>query len=182
MFNADVMLFAAEHGDEETINPILPTVNELFYAAVFFLLLWALMKWVFLPPVVRVMQARSDKMREDLDAAEHARAQAELATATYQENLASARAEATRLIEDARGAADARRAEIVGAAEAEVARLRSEAADEIRGAKEAALGELRETIGSVAVQAAEAVVGRQLDPAAQQQVIQAHLDRTPSVN
>lgn len=182
MLNAQVLVLVAQTADEDSINPILPAVNELFYAAVFFLALWALMKWVFLPPILKVMQARSDQVRQDLDAAEHARAQAELATANYQETLAAARAEATRIIEDARAQADARRGEIVGEAEAEVARRRAEAAEEIAAAKAEALGQLRETIGSVAVSAAEAVVGRQLDSAAQQGVIDEHLSPSPSSN
>jgi F0F1-type ATP synthase membrane subunit b/b' len=39
---------------------------------VFFLLLWALMKFVLLPPVLRTMNARDDKVREDQQAAEAA--------------------------------------------------------------------------------------------------------------
>ena len=42
-------------------NPILPVVNEMFWTLVFFAILWALMKFVLLPPVMRTFQERADK-------------------------------------------------------------------------------------------------------------------------
>ena len=176
-----VLLLAAEEGVvEEASNPILPTMNELFWGAVSFLALWALMKFVFLPPITKVMAARSDKLREDVDAAEHAQAQAELAVAEYEASLTSARAEASRIIDDARAKADDRRKEILAAAEAEVATARQAAADEVAEAKEAAMVELRESVAGIAVGAAEAVVAKRLDAAAQVQVIEDYVNRAGS--
>lgn len=178
-----VLLLAAEEGVvEETSNPILPTMNELFWGGLTFLALWALMKFVFLPPILRVMQARNDKLREDLDAAEHATAQAELATAEYEAGLTSARAEASRIIEDARAQADEQRKQLLAAAEAEVATLRQEAAAEVAAAKAAAMEELREGVAGIAVGAAEAVVQKRLDAAAQMRVIEDYVNRAGSTN
>ena len=53
-------------------NPILPTINEMFWAAVVFLLLWSLMKFVLLPPITKLMATRADTIRGDLQAAEAA--------------------------------------------------------------------------------------------------------------
>ncbi|MCC5953744.1 MAG: F0F1 ATP synthase subunit B [Acidimicrobiia bacterium] len=180
---ATALIIAAEGAEEASdVNPILPATNELFYAAVTFFLLWALMKWVFLPPLQKVMAERDDKVRGDLDAADHARAEAELARARYDEELSSARAEASRLVEDARGRAEAKRAEILAAAEAEIAELRAAANAEIAEAKAAAITELRQSVASIAVSAAEAVVQHQLDAAAQQRVIEDYVNRSASVN
>ena len=180
---SSLLLLAAEEGVvEETSNPILPTLNELFWGGVTFLALWALMKFVFLPPIVKVMQARSAKLREDLDATEHAKAQAELATAEYEAGLTSARAEASRIIDDARAQADEQRKEILAAAEAEVAGLRQEAAAEVAAAKAAAMEELRDSVAGIAVGAAEAVVRKRLDAAAQLRVIEDYVNRAGSAN
>ena len=40
--------------EEKTSNPILPTANEMFWGGLTFVLLWALMKWVLLPPITRL--------------------------------------------------------------------------------------------------------------------------------
>ena len=60
-------------GDAEAVkNPILPTINEMFWAAIFFIALWTLMKFVLLPRITKVMDGRTDKIRDDLAAAEAA--------------------------------------------------------------------------------------------------------------
>lgn len=177
------LLLAAEEGAvEEASNPILPTQNELFWGAVTFLLMWALMKYVFLPPIMKAMEARNAKLREDLDAAEHATAQAELATAEYEAGLTSARAEASRIIEDARAKADEQRKQLLAEAEAEVATMRQAAAAEVAAAKAAAMEELRDGVAGIAVGAAEAVVRKRLDAAAQMRVIEDYVNRAGSTN
>jgi F-type H+-transporting ATPase subunit b len=166
----------------EIVNPILPVPNEMFWGAVFFFVLWALMKWVFLPPVQRTMQRRADVMRSDREAADTATTLAAEEAANYEQSLASARAEAVRLIEQARGEAEQERRVVVGAAETEAAAMRAAAAAEIAEAKVAAMSQMREGVGSVAVSAASAVVNRDLDPAAQQSLVQQYLDQANSAN
>lgn len=170
------------HAAEEPSNPILPATNELFWGALMFCLLWALMKYVFAPPVVKVMQERDAKARTDLEAGDTARQQATLAVGEYEASLASARAEAGRIIEDARTRADAQRRELLAAAEAEVAAMRQAAAAEVAAAKSAAMAELRNGVASIAVSAAEAVVAKRLDEAAQLRVIEDYVNRAGSAN
>lgn len=181
---ATALLLAAEEagGEEETINPILPVENELVYAAIFFLLIWVLMKFVFLPPVVRTMDARSAKIREDLDSADHAKAQAELSVAEYDAALTGARAEAARIVDDARAQAESKRREVIAAAEAEVAAERQAAAAEVTEAKAVAMGQLRSSVAELAVQAAEAVVQQQIDAEAQTDVIERYVNQAGSSN
>ena len=183
MTYATVTLLAAG-GEQptETINPILPVDNELFWGGLMFLVLWALMKWVFLPPVQRTMAARADRIREDLAAADEARAQAAADAEGYDQSLAEARAEAVRIIESARTEAEEERRRLVGAAEAEAAQVRAAAAAEVAEAKRAAMAQLRDGVGEVAVSAASAVVDRPLDPAAHRDLVQQYLDRATSAN
>jgi F-type H+-transporting ATPase subunit b len=180
---ATVTAAAAEaEATAEVVNPILPVANELFYGGLFFIVLWALMKWVFLPPVQRTMAARADKIRDDLAAADEAKALASDESTTYEHALAAARAEAVQVIEAARTEGELERRRIVGEAEAAAAAMRAAAAAEITAAKQSALAELREGLGSVAVSAASAVVDRPLDPAAQQSLVQQYLDQSASAN
>ncbi|MCX7621689.1 MAG: F0F1 ATP synthase subunit B [Acidimicrobiales bacterium] len=163
-------------------NPILPTGLELIYGGASFLVLWALMKFVLTKPILKIMQDRADKVRGDLDAADRARASAEEAIAQYNAALASAKAEATRLIEDARAQGEAKRRELMAAAEADVAAMRAAAAQEVAQAKAAALAELRGEVATIAVDAAKAVIGKDLDLAAQRPIVDDYLSRSGSLN
>ena len=104
---------------EEVANPILPTGNELIFGAAFFLVLWALMKFVLLPPVMKVMDDRDAKVRGDLDTADGARAQRETLVAEYEAALAAARAAATAEVNEAKAVAMAQlRGQVAGIATA----------------------------------------------------------------
>ncbi len=166
----------------EVKNPILPVNPELVWGGITFVLLWALMKFVLLKPVVAGMEARKEKIRGDIQAADDAKARADAAKADYQASLASARAEATRIIEDARAAGEAQRRELIAAADAEVAAMRAAAADEIAGAKAEAMTRISGDVASIAVGAAGAVVGKQLDVDAHRATVDQYLSRTGSSN
>jgi F-type H+-transporting ATPase subunit b len=179
-----ILLAATEAGEAvaETKNPILPEVSEMLWAGVFFLLLWALMKFVLLPPVLKTMNDRDDKVREDHQAAEHAEMVRTTKLSQYEEGMAGARAEAVALIEAGRAEGEAQRREAVTAAEAEVAEQRAAAAAEIAEAKARARGELTGSLADIAVGAAEAVVQKPLDRSAQVQVVEDYVNRTGSQN
>lgn len=167
---------------KEQSNPILPEPFELVSGAITFLVLWALMKYVLLKPLQRTMADRTDKIRDDLSTADSAKAQGESAVAEYDATLASARVEASRIIDDARAQAEARRKELVAAAEAEVGELRSQAAAEVGAAKAEALASMRSSVVTIAVQAAEAVVQKRLDEGAQRSIVDDYLNRVGSQN
>jgi F-type H+-transporting ATPase subunit b len=168
--------------EEETTNPILPTANELFWGAVCFALLWALMKWVLLPPITRTMERRAAKIREDLDAAESTEAKADEELRNYEDSLVSAKAEAVRIIEDARSQADEQRKSVVTSAEGDAAAVRAEAAGEIADAKDRAKAELQGSVAAIAIQAAESVVQKQLDRDAATRAVEDYVNRAGSQN
>ena len=161
----------------EAKNPILPVMNEMFWTLVFFAILWALMKFVLLPPVMRTFQERADKLRDDQQAADEADATRVDRLEQYEAGLAGARSEAVRIIEQARAEGDAERRTQVGAAEAEVAAMRAAAAEEIAGAKERARNELTGSITDIAVGAAEAVVQKSIDRSAQVRVVEDYVNQ-----
>lgn len=167
----------AEEHEEEVANPILPTSNELFWGALTFALLWTLMRWVLLPPILKVQEERAAKVRADQEAAESAGADAAALQQDYDATMAGVRSEAARVIDDARHAADQRRAEVMASVEAEIAADRARAASEVEAAKGVALDELRLGVGALAVEAARAVVQRDIDGAAQQAAIDDYVRR-----
>ena len=151
--------------EEKKINPVLPKGFEIFWAAVFFLALLALMRYVLLPPIRRLVAERDDKIRGDLASAERTRDELIRARAAYDAALAGARAEANGIIDEARQAADERRSELFAAAESEIAALRAAAQEEINEARARALSGLRSEVVDLSVNAASKVIGSPLDKA-----------------
>ena len=99
----------------EVANPILLVAEELIWGGACFLLLWALMKFVLLKPILKTMDERAERIQRDLDAAERARDEAAASLAEHEASLASARVEASQIIDAARAEAEARRREILAA-------------------------------------------------------------------
>ena len=150
-----LLALAAEAGEEsDPPNPVIPEVNEIIWAAIFFFALWALMKWVLLPPILRAIENRAETIQGDRDAADEAAAALGEARREHEAALAEARAEANQILADARAAADERRAAMQAEADAEIAELRRAAQAEIDQARAEALTSLRGDVSSLAVGAA----------------------------
>ena len=60
----------------EAPSAIIPELDEIIWGGAAFLILFGFMWWKGFPAVQRAMQARSDKIASDLDAAEAAKTQA----------------------------------------------------------------------------------------------------------
>ena len=102
-----------------------PAVSEMIWGIIAFAVVaFALMKFAF-PSIKKVLKTREDKIRGDIEGAEHSRAEAEQLVEQHRAELAGARGEADRIIEEARVAAEAVRQERITAAEAEAAEIRA---------------------------------------------------------
>ena len=151
------------HGGVEAPNPILPATNEVIWGAISFFILLILMAKFAFPAIMKTMQARTDRIREDLDEATRARTEAQSVLEEYQRQLSDARAEANRIIEEARQTADQLRRDLMTRAEAEVAELRQRAREDVDAAKARTMTELRTEVTTLAIDLAEKVVGQNLD-------------------
>ena len=173
---AHLSVLAAESSDK--INPVVPdTIGEIFWGAVFFFLLWILMRYVCLPPLLRVRAQREQQVQADNEAAAAAEAQAEQVRRDYEATLGEARGQAGRIMEEARAAADHRRGEEVAVVEAELAQERQGAMAELETARAAALGELKGDVTELAVSAASKVVQAPLDPATHRATVDEYVNR-----
>ncbi len=144
-------------------NPILPAINEIIWGgAAFLILMVAMYKWG-VPALKKGMNARTEKIRGDLAAAEGARRSAEEAQAAVEAQLRDARAEAGRIIDAARGQADTVRVDLQRRAEADISELRARAETEVQTARAAAEADVRREVAALAMGAAEVVVGSQLE-------------------
>ena len=180
-FDAHCIAILIEGGSaddcQEAPSPILPETNEIIWGGISFLLLLLLM-WKFaLPAIKEGMNNRTERIRSDLDTAETAKAEAVGVLDGYKAQLADAKAEAGRIIEEARQAADALKKDQESRLQTELAETRARAAADIEAAKAQATADLRGELASLAVGAASAVVNKNLDPAAQTQLIEDYINQ-----
>lgn len=160
---ATVLLAAADTGNVQSKNPILPAGNEIVWGLFSFIVLFAIM-WKFaFPAVQKTMEARTERIRQSLNAAERAETEAQTVLDDYRRQLADAKNEANRIIEEARQTADQLRRDLNAKAEAEAGELRRRATSDIEAAKDRALAELRSQLTTLAIDLAEKVVERNLD-------------------
>lgn len=163
----------------ETVNPVVPDeLGEIFWGAVGFFGLWIVMRYVCLPPLMKVRHERAQTIKADQEAAAAAEAQAEQVRRDYDATLAEARREAGAIIEEARAEAEERRSVAVRAVEAELAEERQRAVAELDAARADALGRLRDDVAALAVSAASRVVRAEVDPAASQATVDDYVERS----
>ena len=122
MINLLAIVVAAEEEAGDPPNPVIPVENEIVWAAIFFFALWAMMKFVLLPPILRAMEERSSTIQSGKDAADAATAALGSARRDHEATLAEARAEANAILAGARAAADERRAALQAEADTEMPR------------------------------------------------------------
>lgn len=169
---------------QEAPNPILPETKEIIWGGLAFLILLFLL-WKFaLPGITKAMEARSERIRDDLDEAERAREQAQAAQAEYEAKLADARNEAARIIEEARQQADVVKADLQARAEADIAEQRQRAAEDIRLSRERAIDDLRGQVAQLAIGAAERIVQQSLDRPTSEALVERYISEvgTASTN
>jgi len=180
--DVDVLAFAEEEegeaieGEEEVPNPVLPEFDHMAWAFGSFMLLWALMHFVLLPPLLKSREEREQKVLADREAADKARQTLGEVQADYDASLASARADADAIVDAARAEADDYRSTVMAGALSEAADAKSVAAGGLDESRNSALTSMRNDVGDIAVAAASAVLGKDLDRSAQQSAIDAALN------
>ena len=129
------------------------------------------------PQMKAAMNARSEKIRSDIAAAEAQNSEAEGLLAEYRAQLNDAKAEAGRIIEEARQASDTLKRDAEARLQTELAEARTRAMDDIEAAKTHALTDLRGEVTQLAIGAAEVVVQHNLDAATQTQLVEDYINQ-----
>jgi len=177
---AALILAASTTEDVKAKNPILPEGKEIVWAVIAFAIVFGILAWKAWPAIKKALKDREDRIRGDLERAEQARVEAETSLEEYRHQLAEARTEAAKIIEQAREAADEVRRELIAKAEADAAELRSRAADDIRLATERAMSELHGKVAELSIELAEKVVEQNLDRDTQIRLIENYINQVGS--
>jgi F-type H+-transporting ATPase subunit b len=170
-----VVLLAAEEK-----NPILPDIAELIYGTLAFLIVFGLLAKFAFPALNTMLAERTAKIQGEMEKAEATRAEADGLLAEYRQNLAGARDESNRIIEESRKTAEQLRRDVQAKAEEESQATVARAQEEIRAERDRVFAELRGQVGDIAVELAGRVVGQSLDKSAHERLIDEYIDQVAS--
>jgi F-type H+-transporting ATPase subunit b len=174
---------AAENSSSNDLR-ILPHADELILATVAFgILVVFLLKKVF-PRLKQALEDRTARIQGQLEEAERTKREADQLLEQYRQQLAGARAEVQKLIDEGKRTADALRADLVAKAEQEAQEIVRRAQADVAGERDRALQQLQGTLAELSIELAARVIEQDLrnDEAARALVDKAieDLARTPS--
>lgn len=161
--------------EPDGIQLLLPATAELIAGllafAIIFFFVW---KWV-LPVVDKRLEARQQAITGQLVAAENIKLEAESLLTDYKRQVAGARDEANRIVDEARRTAESLRGETVTRANAEAADIVRKARDEAAGEKERAAGAIRTEVAALSMAVAEKAVAGAVDTKAHQKLVDQYI-------
>lgn len=157
-------------------NPISPETKELAWGAGSFIVFLILMRLFLFPRIKKGMDARYADIRGAHESADAMKAGAQADVASYEQALASVRAEAAARIDAARQTLDNERQSAVAAANARIAEKRAAADAVAQSAKAAARGQISDAVASVATTAAQIASGRTPDASAVKQAVESAME------
>ena len=128
----------------------------------FFILLFLVKKFLY-KPVCDMLEKRHDQVMGDMQAAADAKADAEQLRNEYAAQLKDAKNEAQEIINNATKIGEQTKANIVAEAREEAAKVAAKAQEDIQREKTQAINELRGEVASIAILAAEKIVGKSID-------------------
>lgn len=151
---------------------------SIWTSVVFLLLVVVLGKFAW-KPMLKSLREREDFIRDSLEQAENARAEAAELLKQNERNMARAHEEYQKIVREARALGDKMKEEIVTKAHQQAQRELQNTKDEIQRDIDAAKQQLRAEVADLAVKAAEKILDETLDAAKQKKLIESTLNKMP---
>jgi len=168
------MLFAvllAAEDEPEGIDLLLPATDELIAGIIAFgIVFFFIWKWA-LPAINKSLEARRDAITGQLQEAEAAKSEAQGLLSDYQQQVAGAKDEANRILDEARQSAETVRTEMIAKAESDAEEIRTKAKRDADAEMRKAQGALRGEVATLSMDVAEKVIGESLDRDAQSALV-----------
>lgn len=175
---------AAEEATSEAGLP--PTINEGLMTAVVtlivFLVLVVVLKAKAWGPIAKGLGDREAKIRNDIKAAEDARAAADASMKKYQAELAKAGDEVRAILDKATADAQAVATRIKMQAQQEAEEAKERAVKDIDASRRAAVAEIHEHAATLSTSIAEKILRRNLNADDQRELVRQSLEQLGSVN
>jgi F-type H+-transporting ATPase subunit b len=152
----------------------------VFWTAVTFILVLIVL-WLFAwKPILKGLDARNDKIQEDLDSSRKLREQAESMMSDYRKHLDAAKDQALQIIDEGKRDAESIRQRILGDAKKEADDIHNRAVGEITQAKTKAIKELEKEIVDLSVAIISKILSRDVSKEDHRNIILKELDQLKS--
>ena len=150
---------------------LIPDVAVAIATILVFVLLLVVLKKAAWGPILSGLQAREKGIRDAIEGAEKANADAKAMLADYTQKVGKAAEEARAILEEGRRDAEQLKARIVAEGTAEAARERERALRDIEIARQGALKDVYDQVAVVATDVAGRILGERLDPAGHRRLV-----------
>ncbi len=168
--------FTAAAAGEGAAGPFSINGGLIIWTLVIFGLLMFILAKTAWPAILRQVEEREARIREQLAAAEQANADAQRILAEYQAQVAGARAEAQDIVAAGREAGERLREELLAKGRTEQEELLERARREIALERDRALAELRREAVELSLAAATRVLERNVDTEADRKLVNDYLN------
>lgn len=174
-FLTAMTVLAQEGEGTSNTSLVLPEPSELIAGIIAFsIVFFFVWRWA-MPTIRETLENRRQAITGQMDAAEKAKQEAESLLTDYRAQLAEAKTEGSRLIEEARQSADQMKADILARAEQDADGIRAKAREEAAGEMSRALSDAKAQVGDISVDLAGKIVGESLDADAHKALIERYL-------
>ncbi|GMV25485.1 MAG: hypothetical protein AMXMBFR58_15160 [Phycisphaerae bacterium] len=164
---------AAAHGEPAGVIPTPEQgIVPMIVAIVVFAIVLAIVSAAIWPKIVKGLDERAGKIREEIELAEQARKQAKEALEEYERSAAKARSEAQKMLEQTRAQQTQLAAELKAKADVELGQLRERAMRDIETAKRAAIAEIYNEAAALATSAAGKILRKEIRPDDQRALVE----------
>ena len=160
---------------------VTPETGTIIWTIVTFLILLVLLGRYAWKPLLAMLDEREKTVKDALQAAERARAEADETLRKNQEILAGARRETAALIEQGRRESETLRAEILAQARQEALDLVEQGKRQIQFEQKQAIDSLRRHVADLAIGAAERLIHSELDDAKHRDLVAEYVKSLPEL-
>lgn len=149
--------------------------DSLFVLVVFIILVALVGKFAF-GPVSKMMQARSDKITNDLDNAAQSREDAAKLAAQRATELKNSKSEAVEIVNTAKRNGEKQRESMVTLAQEEVQTLKQNAKKDIEQSRLDALNSVRDDVAQLSIEIASKLIKKELSVTDQKSLINSYIE------
>lgn len=166
----------------EGLGAVYPNPADIWPMFIGFAILFLLLNKYAFPMVLKMIDARADNIRESLEKAEQTKVDAERLMDEYKVQMAEARQEASKVIEQGRKVAESMKDEIVAKANEEAAAVVAKAHEAMQAEKAAAISELQGQVAELSVAVAGKIIGQRLSADEHARLIEQYVAEVGGLN
>ena len=148
-----------------------PDTGLVIWTIITFLSLVFILKKAAWGPLLRAIEEREARMKDDLERTQAARAEAERIQKDFEAEMAAVSAKSRELLAQATKEGEALRAKLKAAAESDARGIREKTLAELAEEKERLVRELRREVADLSVLAAEKLMRKSIDDGVQKSVL-----------